>query len=269
MVRFFIVLSRIYSIPYSYIICLICFSIVFYYSILIGENTMKRESYFLTLFCIVSFVLIGYGFYTDINTREEIRYYDALGLTISLVSSILGVIFVVCEVLEQKMMFIVSIAASLFMIIYLFFWSPLIWDFMLSLGYLCISIYGLYYCSQGENRHREKVSKIPTQVLSWKEWKRYLIIGVIGTCILSTIGIYVGHYTSSLQAISDAFTTVFSIIGQVLVSRKYLESWYMWILTNAVSVPLYISIGSYTYGALFFCYLLISFYGLFLWKKRM
>lgn len=228
---------------------------------------MRNERYFLFIFCIVSFLLIAYGFYTDINTKKDFSFYTTLGLMLSLTSSVLGIIFVVYEVLERKVMFIISICASLSMILYLLFWSPLIWDFMLSLGYLCISIYGLYYWSNKEQK--EKQATIPTQMLTIQKWILLILIAVLGTSLLAKIGIHIGKYTSPNQAIADAFTTTISIIGQVLLSRKYLEAWYMWILTNSVSVPLYISIGSYTYGALFLCYLVISFYGFFIWKSRM
>ena len=228
---------------------------------------MKLERCFLFGFCIISFLLIAYGFYVDIITRTDIGFFDILGIMISLISSVLGVIFVVYGVLERKAMFLISIFASSSMILYLWFWSPLIWDFVLSIGYLCISIYALYYWSwKGK---KEKVSHLMTQILSWKGRCLLIIVGSIGTYLLSFIGMKVGHYTSLLQAISDAFTTVLSIIGQILLSRKYLEAWYMWIVTNTVSIPLYISISSYTYAALFFCYLVISFYGLYIWKQKM
>ena len=37
----------------------------------------------------------------------------------------------------------------------------------------------------------------------------------------------------------DAFPTVGSVIGQVLLGRKYLENWPVWVLVNLVSVALF------------------------------
>lgn len=37
----------------------------------------------------------------------------------------------------------------------------------------------------------------------------------------------------------DAFTTVLSVVGQYMVTRKYFENWHLWILANAIYVPLY------------------------------
>lgn len=231
---------------------------------------MQGRNTFIVLFIIVSLVLIAYGFYVDIRGRIHLTFVDALELAISLSSSVLGIIFVVYEVQERKFMFVISIIASSLMIIYLLCWSPLIWDFMLSIGYLAISVYALYYWNRTGDKHiMDERHAVQTRILSIKGWIVLGIIAILGTSLLSMIGMRIGKYTSSIQAISDAFTTVVSIIGQVLLSRKYLESWYMWIVTNTVSIPLYISIGSYTYGMLFLCYLLISFYGLYTWKRTM
>ena len=41
----------------------------------------------------------------------------------------------------------------------------------------------------------------------------------------------------------------------------------MWIIANIISIPLYISIGSYTYALVYFSYLIISFYGLITWRN--
>jgi len=38
----------------------------------------------------------------------------------------------------------------------------------------------------------------------------------------------------------DAFTTLGSVIGQVLIARKYVEAWPLWIVVNTVSLVLFV-----------------------------
>lgn len=232
---------------------------------------MFYNRFILTLFTLFSCLLIVYGFYIDITNKDVLTFYDSIGLGLSLSSSLLGIVFVVLEVQEKALMFVVSIIASLLTLVYLFFWSPLLWDVTLYLGYLFISIYALYYWLYPKKDEQDKRDpSIPkTQILSLKGWVLLILVNIAGTGLLSVLGIYFGRYSSSFQAILDAFTTSTALIGQVLLARKYLESWYMWILANIVSIPLYITIHSYTYSALYFCYLCVSFYGLYVWKRRM
>lgn len=67
------------------------------------------------------------------------------------------------------------------------------------------------------------------------------VLGLAGTIALRAV--LVGWRDAA--PFWDAFTTVFSLIAQLLLMGRYVESWYFWIVVDAVYVPLYITRGLY------------------------
>ena len=47
------------------------------------------------------------------------------------------------------------------------------------------------------------------------------------------------HFTNSDVAWWDALPTALSLVGQVLLGRKYLENWLVWVVVNVISVALF------------------------------
>ena len=53
------------------------------------------------------------------------------------------------------------------------------------------------------------------------------------------VGLFLARFTDTDVPYFDAFPTTGSLIGQVLLARKYVESWPVWLLVNVVSIALY------------------------------
>lgn len=65
----------------------------------------------------------------------------------------------------------------------------------------------------------------------------------------------------------DALTTSVSLGAQWLLNRKRIESWHLWIVVDAVYVPLYVSRGLYLTAILYAVFLVMAFIGLAHWQK--
>ena len=65
-----------------------------------------------------------------------------------------------------------------------------------------------------------------------------LAVALAGTAAL---GWYLGRYTPSTVPWGDAVTTVLSLAAQWLMSRRFLENWWIWIAADVIYVPLYLS----------------------------
>ena len=63
-----------------------------------------------------------------------------------------------------------------------------------------------------------------------------LLAWLIAWCL---IGILLGRTTDSDVPWFDAFPTAGSVLGQVLLARKYVETWAVWIIVNLASVALF------------------------------
>ena len=67
---------------------------------------------------------------------------------------------------------------------------------------------------------------------------------------------------------ADAFASATAFTGMWLMTKKKVESWYWWILTNIASIPLYFVKHLVVTSAYYFILLLMAFWGLYEWRKR-
>ena len=67
---------------------------------------------------------------------------------------------------------------------------------------------------------------------------------------------------------ADAFAAATAFTGMWLMTKKKVESWYWWIATNIASIPLYF-VKQYVFTGVYYIVLLImAFWGLKEWKRR-
>ena len=128
---------------------------------------------------------------------------------------------------------IVSVA----MYAYVFLRSGLYSDAGLQVFYLLISLYGWYeWLHGGENRSRLHVSRATA-----KTWTVSAAFGVV-------FWIALGLLTSRLKGVSlpfvDSALATLSIVAQVMMTRKILENWILWIIADIAYVPMYIYKGT-------------------------
>lgn len=65
----------------------------------------------------------------------------------------------------------------------------------------------------------------------------------------------------------DAFATALSCMGMWLISRKYIETWLVWLVVNVGYVAMYVVQGNIFWAALFVLYLVMSVVGWVEWKR--
>lgn len=67
----------------------------------------------------------------------------------------------------------------------------------------------------------------------------------------------------------DAAITVFSIVAQILLNRKRLENWWVWLGVDVVSVWLYVVKHFYLTAALYAIYCAMAVWGFAAWQKEL
>jgi nicotinamide mononucleotide transporter len=96
--------------------------------------------------------------------------------------------------------------------------------------------------------------------------------GRIGWVLASAIAILLwgagmAAYTDASYPYWDASIAMLSVVGQILMTRCYLENWIWWIIVNAVSIPLYIMKGIYLSAGLYALFLVLAIVGLVEWRN--
>lgn len=67
---------------------------------------------------------------------------------------------------------------------------------------------------------------------------------------------------------ADAFASATAFTGMWLMTRKKVESWYWWIVTNIASIPLYFVKGLVFTSVYYFILLIMAVLGLIEWKRK-
>ena len=67
---------------------------------------------------------------------------------------------------------------------------------------------------------------------------------------------------------ADALASAAAFTGMWLMTRKKLESWIWWIITNMASMPLYFSKGYIFTAVYYFILLILAILGYIEWRKK-
>jgi nicotinamide mononucleotide transporter len=82
------------------------------------------------------------------------------------------------------------------------------------------------------------------------------------------LALFLWRYTDSDVPWADAFVTAGSFVGTVLLARKYIENWPVWIVVNAASVALFIYKSLWLTALLYAILFAMSFWGWHLWRRK-
>lgn len=150
----------------------------------------------------------------------------------------------------------------------LFFQVHLYADMFLQVYFFIVTIYGWYNWKTKPVRH-----SITAMSVNWR-WLITIII-IIGSLLsgllIKNIHLYVPTYFKIAAAypFTDSLVMVLSIIATVMLARKKIENWYLWILVDAICVILYIKKSVYFLSLEYLVFLGLASYGLYQWKKQL
>lgn len=172
-----------------------------------------------------------------------------------------ALLYVYLEIKQRWSMWVVGIVSSA-VYVYVFFAAKFYADAGLNVYYVLASVYGMWCWRGGASGH----AALAVTRASVKQIIIYLLTGIVLWAGIRTALVV---WTDSPIATGDAFITAFSIVGMVMLARKILEQWHVWIAVNAVSFGLYFYKGLYPTAVLYVIYTALSFYGLWRWRKNL
>jgi nicotinamide mononucleotide transporter len=141
----------------------------------------------------------------------------------------------------------------------LFFKYGLYGDAILQFYFLTTAVYGWYYWIRRKTAHQK-----PIVSLNIKEG----MIAGGGIILLSALlGFFLKRYTNSTVPYIDGFCTAMSFIAQLMMTRKVLQNWILWIVVDSCYVPLYIYKDLYLTALLYILFLALAAMGYIEWKR--
>lgn len=132
--------------------------------------------------------------------------------------------------------------------------------------YTIMSLYGWYNWLRKTDQQQPLVK---ISFSSIKEWQQELLF--FGSCYIVLF-----FALTQLQSLffegaipwADALASAAAFTGMWLMTKKKVESWYWWILTNIASIPLYFVKGLTLTSIYYFILLIIAIAGLSSWQQK-
>lgn len=115
-------------------------------------------------------------------------------------------------------------------------------------------------------RPRAQASLLVIRRLSRAQWALTVLAAALLWPAIASLLI---TWTDSDVPWWDALPVALSLIGQVLLGRKYLENWTLWAVVNAVSIGLFAYKGLWLTSALYALFLALSLAGWRVWHRRL
>ena len=160
-----------------------------------------------------------------------------------------------------------GIANEIFLFI-LFFQVQLYADMFLQIYFFIVTIYGWYKWNIKASENKISETGIRNKILLTTT----ILVGtLISGFLFTNIHLYLPAYFKIQTAypFTDSFVMVSSIVATILLAKKKIENWYLWIGVDLVCVILYFKKEIYFLSLEYFIFLGIASYGLYHWKKQL
>ncbi|WP_162041908.1 nicotinamide riboside transporter PnuC [Undibacterium sp. YM2] len=178
---------------------------------------------------------------------------------LELASFALSVITVALNIRQIHWAWLFSILSS-GMYAAVFFESRLYGDMGLQFVFILVSVWGWANWLRGDDSHeRLQVTRLNAQ----SRWNS------LGMTVLAFVLLawFLKSYTDTDVPFADGFLTAGSLLGQVLLSRKKLENWHVWIFVDVLYVGLYVYKGLMLTALLYAIFVIMAIMGLRAWSK--
>ncbi len=176
----------------------------------------------------------------------------------------LSVWMVVCNMRVKPLAWPLAIISSLLYGL-LFAQSRLYGEAGLQLLFVAVSVWGWWQWLYGTQAGTQGGSA-PLKVRHL-DWPARATLTALTFAAWPLLGLFLDRFTDSDVPYFDAFPTAFSVAGQWLLGRKYVENWPIWVLVNIVSVALFASKGLWLTVALYTLFAVMALLGWRAWAR--
>jgi nicotinamide mononucleotide transporter len=132
----------------------------------------------------------------------------------------------------------------------------------LQVVYFALSLYGWYeWKFGGVHRTALHVSRATPRL--------WIVLALVNLAAWLALGTLLARTTNAAIPWLDSLLTTTSLCAQLMMTRKVLENWAVWIVLDAVYVPMFISRGLYATAVLYAIFLALAVLGWRDWKRSL
>ena len=181
-----------------------------------------------------------------------------------------GVIYIILEIRQKNFMWIVGILTSL-AAMYVFFCKGLYASFGLNTYYLVTSFIGLWHW----RRDKEILQAESSDLIHLNRISRPAVLGSVLMAVAGVLALTLGMellgtlgMKENPMSLLDATATMLSVVATWWLVRSYIQHWWLWIVADALSTLLCLSLGMWWMAALYGAYTASAVIGFVHWKRN-
>lgn len=191
----------------------------------------------------------------------QYKDYPYYLIALELVAVVFGVISVLFARKNNILVYPTGLVSTI-LYVYILYEFQLYGDLIINFYYTIMSFLGWYLWSKTKDGHDE----FPISTINRKE---ILVSTLIFTITLTFVAL-VYHFFDKFTnwtAYVDALTTGLFFVGMWLMAKRKIENWILWIIADAISIPLYFYKGLTFSSFQFILFTIIAILGYKEWKR--
>lgn len=181
---------------------------------------------------------------------------------IEIIGTLLSLVYLYLSIKQNVNLWIFGFLGSALYVV-VFFQAKFYADMSLQFYYIGVSVYGWFSWRKGKLETGEELPVTRTG------WHQAIMLTILTVVVFFVYYVVLVNYTDSPVPFGDSLTTALSITATLMLAKKMLEHWLLWIVADAVSVGLYIYRGLYPTTALFVVYTIMAVVGWISWRKSL
>lgn len=178
---------------------------------------------------------------------------------LELLSFLLSLVTVVLNIRQVHWGWLFAILSSA-MYGVVFFDAKLYGDSALQIVFIVVSVWGWAQWLKSSEQ-------VPTIQVSYLNMNQRIGAAAAWLAIFLLLYAFLHVVTDTDVAMADGFLTAGSLLGQLLLSRKKVENWYVWIIVDVLYVALYIHKNLMLTALLYAIFVVLAVIGARSWRK--
>lgn len=142
---------------------------------------------------------------------------------------------------------------------YVFFAAKLYADVTLQVFFILTAVWGWWRWLHGERGEELPVRHSRPSLIAAS--------AAAGALVALGYGWLLHRFTDAYAPFLDSIVLAFSVLGQLLLIERRVESWWCWLLVNTIAVPLYASRGLYVTSVLYAAFWVNAVVSLVRWRR--
>ena len=149
---------------------------------------------------------------------------------------------------------------------WIFFDAKLYSDMLLQAAFAILQVYGWWVWLAQKRRNTQTVDsgEVRVQAVALKALVTGLLLAVVGSVVLGSL---MARLTDAALPYVDASLTAFSLVAQYWTARRYIASWWLWVVVDVVYVGMFVFKGLYATSGLYALFVALAVIGLRDWSR--